>query len=63
MMFEKFGLQNLIKDYHITSTRTSLYRKENRYADYAFAAKGVTVKNFTVLPDEISDHAPLMIEL
>jgi endonuclease/exonuclease/phosphatase family metal-dependent hydrolase len=63
LMFEKFGMQNLIKDYAITSTRTSLYPKENRYADYIFAAKGVTVQKFTVLPDEVSDHSPLLIEL
>ncbi|MEI8223589.1 MAG: endonuclease/exonuclease/phosphatase family protein [bacterium] len=63
LMFEEFGLRNLIKENNITSTRTSLYPKEGRFADYAFVAKGVDVKNFSVLPDEVSDHAPLLIEL
>ena len=63
LMFEAFGLRNLIKENNITSTRTSLYPKEGRFADYAFVAKGVDVKKFSVLPDEVSDHAPLLIEL
>ncbi len=63
LMFEEFGLRNLIKENNITSTRTSLYPKEGRFADYAFVPKGVDVKKFSVLPDEVSDHAPLLIEL
>ncbi len=63
LMFEEFGLRNLVKENNITSTRTSLYPKEGRFADYAFVAKGVDVKKFSVLPDEVSDHAPMLIEL
>lgn len=62
-MLEAFGLRNLIKENNITSTRTSLYPKEGRYADYAFVPKGVMVEQFTVLPDEVSDHAPLLIQV
>jgi endonuclease/exonuclease/phosphatase family metal-dependent hydrolase len=60
--FEQFGLRNLIAEYGFTSTRTSLYKKELRYADYAFVSDGIEVKDFQVLPDEVSDHNPLFIE-
>ena len=61
-MFEK-GLRNLIKEYGITSTRTSFYEKENRFADYVFVSSTVEVKDFKVLPDEVSDHAALYLEI
>ena len=59
---EEFGLRNLIKEYGITSTRTSNYTKPEKFADYAFVSKGIEVKDFKVLPDEVSDHAPLYLE-
>lgn len=62
-MFETAGLKNLIKEYQISSTRTSFYTKQEKFADYIFVTKGVTVKEFKVLPDEVSDHAPLLIEI
>lgn len=62
-MLEQAGLENLIKKYGITSTRTSHYKKEGKYADYAFVSKGVEVKNFQVLSDEVSDHSPLYLEI
>lgn len=62
-LFEDFGLENLITRFAITDTRTSLYEKENRFADYTFVSKDITVSEFTVLPDEVSDHAPLYLEI
>ncbi len=62
-LFEDFGLENLITRFAITDTRTSLYEKENRFADYTFVSKDITVNEFTVLPDEVSDHAPLYLEI
>lgn len=62
-MFEDFGLRNLIKENGITSTRTSYYQKENKFADYVFVSKGVQVEDFQVLPDEVSDHAPLCVKI
>ena len=62
-LFEAEGLRNLIKENKVTSTRTSLYAKPEKYADYVFVTKGIQVKKFTVLPDEVSDHAPLLIEV
>ncbi len=61
-MFEKEGLRNLIKEYGITSTRTSYYKKEMCFADYVFVPPGVDVLDFKVLSDEVSDHAPLFLE-
>lgn len=57
------GMRNLIKEYGITSTRTSLYTKEGKFADYALVSPDVNVLGFKVLPDEVSDHAALCIEV
>ena len=59
---EEFGLRNLIKEYGITSTRTSHYKKLDKFADYVLISKGVEVQDFKVLLDEVSDHAPLYME-
>jgi exonuclease III len=60
--FDDAGLENLIKTYGVTSTRTSLYTKPGKFADYVFVSDGVTVNDFKVLPDEVSDHAPLFLD-
>ena len=62
-LFEAAGLRNLIKEYKVSSTRTSFYKKPEKHADYIFVTKGIQVKDFKVLPDEVSDHAPLLIEV
>lgn len=59
---EASGLRNLISAFGVISTRTSLYTKPERYADYAFVSPEITVKEFKVLPDEVSDHAPLYLD-
>jgi endonuclease/exonuclease/phosphatase family metal-dependent hydrolase len=56
------NMRNLIKDYHIQSTRTSLYPKAERFADYALTSPDVMVHDFKVLPDEVSDHAALQVD-
>lgn len=61
--FEDAGLRNLIREFGIISTRTNLYTKPIKFADYAFISKDITLKDFKILPDEISDHAPLLIEV
>lgn len=60
--FEDLGLNNLIKDYNITSTRTSFYTKPEKFADYVFTDKDIIIKDFRVLPDEVSDHSALYLE-
>lgn len=56
------GMKNLIKEYNITSTRTSFYTRPERFADYIFVSPDIEVKDFRVLPDEPSDHTPLYLE-
>ncbi len=62
-MFEEFGLRNLITENQITSTRTSLYTKSEKYADYVFVSPGIHVESLEVLPEEVSDHAALLLEI
>ena len=56
------GLKDLIKEYKITSTRTSLYPKAEKYADYIFTSPEILIKKFEVLKDEVSDHAALFVD-
>lgn len=58
---EDAGMKNLIREYGVTSTRTVYYDKEERFADYAFVSPELTVQEFAVLPDEVSDHSPLFV--
>jgi exonuclease III len=59
---EAAGMRNLIKEFGITSTRSSFYTKPVRFADYMFVSDGIEVKEFKVLPNEVSDHLPLYLE-
>jgi endonuclease/exonuclease/phosphatase family metal-dependent hydrolase len=56
------GMTNHITLSHVTSTRTRYYTKPEKFADYIFTSPEVPVKAFSVLPDQVSDHAPLLIE-
>lgn len=62
-MFRDFGLRDLVSEYNIQSTRTSLYKKPIRLADYAFTSSNLQIADFKVLPEEVSDHNALMIEI
>lgn len=53
---------DLIKEYKIESTRTSLYTKPEKFADYIFTSLGITVNKFEVMSDEVSDHSPLFLD-
>lgn len=59
---QELGLRNLIPEYKITSTRTSLYTKEEKFADYVLVSSGIQITEFKVLPDEVSDHSALFLE-
>lgn len=65
-MFQEFGFRNLVKDTGVKTTRSNLYdikwRNTDPFADYIFVSDNVIVKDFKVLPDEISDHLPLYLE-
>ncbi len=61
-MIEQAGLRNLVKEYNVTSTRTELYKKPLQFADYIFISPEIAVNDFKVLPDIVSDHAPLYLD-
>jgi endonuclease/exonuclease/phosphatase family metal-dependent hydrolase len=54
------NMLNLIRHYNITSTRTSLYTKPEKYADYVFTSPDIKTTTFKVLEDEVSDHSPIV---
>ena len=56
------GMTNLIKTHNITSTRTSFYGKEEKFADYVFVSPEINIKHFEVMKDEVSDHSPLFLD-
>ena len=56
------GMNNLIQKHTITSTRTTLYPKDEQFADYVFTSPDIKVHTFEVLYDVVSDHAPLMLD-
>ena len=62
-IIENSGMKNMITEYGIKSTRTSFYTKELKFADYAFVSPEVEDVNFEVLPDEVSDHSALLLEI
>lgn len=53
---------NHVKTNSVTSTRTSLYSKSEKFADYILTSPDIAVKRFNVLKDEVSDHAPLFLD-
>lgn len=60
-------LRNLIKEFHIRTTRSNLnhYRGtpfEQAFADYVFVSPEVQVIDFTVPQIDISDHLPMILE-
>jgi len=55
-------MRNLIKDYDVSSTRSCLYKKPEKFADYVIVSKDVDVVRFEVLQDVVSDHLPLLLE-
>ena len=59
---ESLGLRNLIKEFGITSTRSSHYKKPARFADYTLVSDGIKVNDFKVLPDEVSDHLAMYLD-
>jgi hypothetical protein len=60
------AMRNLVAEYGITNTRNHEYVDMEKYedyiADYAFVSPEIKVSDFKVLPDVVSDHAPLMLE-
>lgn len=61
-IIEDLGMINLVKENKVISTRTELYKKPLRFADYIFVSPEIKVNDFKVLPDVVSDHSPLYID-
>ncbi|MGB4076422.1 MAG: endonuclease/exonuclease/phosphatase family protein [Minisyncoccia bacterium] len=61
-ILEDIPLRNLTREYGITSTRSARYNKGPRYADYVLVSSDVTVRDFEVLGDDVSDHTPLLLD-
>ena len=58
----KEEMRDLVSEYKIQSTRSSLYTKPIKLADYALISYNLAVNDFRVLDVEISDHLPLMLD-
>jgi len=56
------GLVNLIKTQGITTTRSPLYQKSEKYADYTFVSSDIKVESFVVPQIEVSDHLPMELQ-
>lgn len=61
-MIEDMGMKNLIKEFGVTSTRSSHYKKPEKFADYTLVSRDIKVNQFKVLPDEISDHLAMYLD-
>lgn len=59
---ESIGMRNLIKEHRVMSTRSSYYKKTDQFADYVLVSDGINVKDFKVLPDEVSDHLAMYLD-
>jgi len=58
------GLRDLVTGRGHAGTRSSLYAKPGRFADYMLVGDGVPVARFDVVASpEVSDHCPLMLEI
>lgn len=56
------GLRNLIGHFGIESTRSALYTRYPRYADYVLVSSGFEVEGLTVVEAPVmSDHCPLVL--
>ena len=59
----EIGLKDLVTANGFTDTRTSLYEKPQRYADYLLVTPGIEVRHFDVVAEpEVSDHRALLLD-
>ena len=58
------GLTDLVTTRTTKGTRTSYYKKPNKYADYMLINEYIRVLDFNVIFEpEVSDHCPLVLEI
>jgi endonuclease/exonuclease/phosphatase family metal-dependent hydrolase len=60
MLADKYT--DLIREYGIKETRSSLYTKELRHAGFVFVDNKISVKDFSVPKMTVSDHLPMILE-
>lgn len=59
----QIGLTDLVTSRGHSDTRTSLYRKTGRFADYMLVSREVVVRRFDVVTEpEVSDHRALFLD-
>jgi endonuclease/exonuclease/phosphatase family metal-dependent hydrolase len=56
------GMTNLITVNNVRSTRTSYYKKSEKFADYILTSPEITINQFEVMSEEVSDHAALYLD-
>lgn len=67
-MIERSGMRNLVREFHIESTRSAINyerypeKEWQKFADYCFVSPDIAVGNFTVPDISVSDHLPLVLE-
>ncbi|KIC48889.1 endonuclease/exonuclease/phosphatase family protein [Tateyamaria sp. ANG-S1] len=60
--FKAVGLYDLIAHHGVTDTRTALYEKPQRFADYMLVSDGLLSASFDVPAQPVvSDHRPLIL--
>jgi len=63
-LFSQAGFTELVTTRTSKGTRSSYYKKPNKYADYMLVNKHVKVSNFNVVHEpEVSDHCPIILEV
>jgi len=62
MRILEHGMNNLITEYSIQSTRTRYYTKPEKFADYILTSPEILINEFRVMPEEVSDHCPLYLD-
>lgn len=55
-------MNNLIKDYKVTSTRSDYYTRDAKFADYTLVSRDLKINDFKVLPDPVSDHLAMYLD-
>lgn len=55
-------MKNLIVEYGVTNTRSSLHKKTEKFADYIMISNEVKVNSFEVINIDVSDHLPLILD-
>ncbi len=56
------NMTNLIKEYKISTTRSSFFPGHEKFADYTFVSPDILVKDFKVPNVKISDHLPMILQ-